>query len=604
LVKISQDTAALFLLLILGLVPRLVFVSSFPTVPFSDFRMLVEFGLHMREHGLVAGGWFWDFFNPGLPLVLTALFRVASADPDTIARLATALACGLMPIVPFLIWRGILPFWVRITAGVSLAIWPGQIVFSGVVAQDNWVLLPAIALGALATRSLLSGEPGPPVLAGFLYVFGGAIRQEMLVVLFPLLLAAIRVDCRLGRSRRLLILAICVGIPLLMLAAHRHAATGRFALNSEHAGLAILGSFVPGASASGWIDPRAFVASVEPELLRNQKILLAEASGLAVREALRRPGYHAARMVSNVLTYAVAGEASNLYWSVGAPDVLPATLKPQGSALVARLERPLRIESAAIHGLFIAALIVGIRWWRPAILTLGSAILLKFAIHGVTVVQGRYFLAATALELLVIALAMWEVRRHKNARFTATMAVAAAGIAFGLLILPPRLAASVQRQDIDSQRIYRFVLEPSEGGATLACRVDRGLLTALDPPRTAALRSLQSDPAPGDLAVAICDLSGSGTPAPMTLQLLDAYAPGGFPDRMMQRVRIDGSEIFAHDIAKEPGSGWAKIPLGMVGAGTSRKVVIEIEAVRPDAGPGWGNAAQTVFQISSYKENK
>ena len=51
-------------------------------------------------------------------------------------------------------------------------------------------------------------------------------------------------------------------------------------------------------------------------------------------------------------------------------------------------------------------------------------------------------------------------------------------------------------------------------------------------------------------------------------------------------------------VAKDPGSGWAKIPLGDVGDGTKRKVVIEVKALRPDVGPGWGNAAVTTFQLS------
>ncbi len=61
---------------------------------------------------------------------------------------------------------------------------------------------------------------------------------------------------------------------------------------------------------------------------------------------------------------------------------------------------------------------------------------------------------------------------------------------------------------------------------------------------------------------------------------------------------MDGAEIFSHDIAKEPGTGWAQIPLGEVGDGTKRKVVIEVKAIQPDAGAGWGNAAVTTFQLS------
>ncbi len=48
---------------------------------------------------------------------------------------------------------------------------------------------------------------------------------------------------------------------------------------------------------------------------------------------------------------------------------------------------------------------------------------------------------------------------------------------------------------------------------------------------------------------------------------------------MVQRVEIDGEEVFSQDIAQEPGSGWANIPLGKVGAGTKKQVVIEVQAL-------------------------
>ncbi|HEY9422878.1 MAG TPA: hypothetical protein VIW92_15810, partial [Thermoanaerobaculia bacterium] len=194
----GREAAGLALLSFLGLVPRLAFIAAFPTIPTSDFRNLVRFGLHLRDHGLTSFDWSWQFFSPGLPVVLSGLFGIApDADPDAAARLATAVACGLTPVLPFVIWRGILPFWTRLLAGAMLALWPGQAMFSGVVAQDNWVLPPTVALGALAGRALLSSRAWP-VAAGLLYALGVAMRQEMLVALLPLLLAAAGVGDRTG----------------------------------------------------------------------------------------------------------------------------------------------------------------------------------------------------------------------------------------------------------------------------------------------------------------------------------------------------------------------------------------------------------------------
>ena len=222
--KRPKEILGLLLLLILGLAPRLAFVSQFPTIPFSDFASLVAFGQHLHDHGIISNGWFWEYLNPGLPLVLCGLFRIFPGDPGSVARLATTLACGLLPILPFLIWRGVLPFWVRLLAGASLAVWPGQVLFSGVVAQDNWVLLPTIALAALAVRCLVTspatgmrhirGTHVPrPVIAGLLYVAGVAIRQEMLIVLLPLFLTAAGVTFRAG-WRRVAAAGLAAGLPL------------------------------------------------------------------------------------------------------------------------------------------------------------------------------------------------------------------------------------------------------------------------------------------------------------------------------------------------------------------------------------------------------
>jgi hypothetical protein len=605
-VKSARETVAFLLLLILGLAPRLAFVSSFPTIPVSDFNVLVLFGQHLHDHGLLANGWFWEYFNPGLPVLLSVLFRIFHGDPGSVARMATAIACGLLPVLPFLIWRGVLPFWVRLTAGISLALWPGQVLFSGVVAQDSWVLLPTVALAALAVRALVSAAPTWPATAGLLYVAAVAIRQEMLIVLFPLFLAAAGVTFRAG-WRRVAVAALAAGLPLVALAAFRGAATGRFTLSSEHAGLTILGAYVPGATGYGWIDPYPFIASVRPDLLRDRKALLSQASLLAFREALRRPDFHAARILSSVVTSAVAGEASSLYWSVGAVEVLPPPLHERGAALNQSAMRPLRYEMAAIQGLFLAALIIGVWRRNGTILLLSSAVLLKYGIHAVIVAQGRYFYAATALEILAIAIAAYEVWTTPAARRRVLVPALALGLgllfALGLLFVRLRLELYVQSRDVDQQRTYRFPMEVADHSASLDCVVNRGVLVSLILPRdstqSAAIRTFLGDPPPGDAATAVCQLTGAGKARPLTLDVLDPYAPGGFPDRMLQRVEIDGVEVFSHDIAKEPGSGWAHIPLGDVGAGTARKVVVEVKALRPDPGPGWGNAAVTTFQLSA-----
>jgi hypothetical protein len=602
-----RETLAFLLLLILGLAPRLALISRFPTIPASDFRNLVGFGLQLRNNGLTSYSLlpFWQSFNIGLPLVLCGLFKLLPhANPDGVARFATAFVSGLLPLLPFLIWRGVLSFRFRILAGAALAIWPGQVLFSGVVAQDNWTIFPAVALGALAVRALADGERAWPVTAGLLYAAATAMRQDMLVIL-PLLLAAVRVDLLQTKWRQVLAGTLAAGLGLFGLAVYRQAATGRFSLSTEHVGVTVLGAYLPGSSFHSWVPPYAYLASVRPDLLRDRKAMFAQSLGIAVREALRHPAFHAFRIAAMGGFYAIDGESSDpLYSSLEAPEVLPAVMHERGVEVAARLKPLLRIEMAIIQGLFLAAVIVGFRRRNWPILVLSSTVLLKYGFHVLVVVYGRFFIVVTALEILTIAVAAEEaLRSDVPGRGPLLARALAMGAAFGLglFFLTTPLMAYVQSRDIDlQQHTYHFILEPPDQGAQLACIVDEGTVVDLWPSSgtSATLRTLHQSPSPGEKAVAVCELTGSGKPRPLMLQVNDPYDPGGLGGRMIQRVEIDGAEVFSQDIAQEPGSGWTNIPLNDVGMGTKRKVVVEVKALNPEPDGGWAYNSRTAFQLA------
>jgi hypothetical protein len=593
----------LALLLAAGLLPRLAFVAAFPTRPISDFRALVDFGLRMRDQSVFVDGFYWDLLGPGVPLTLSLLLRLFPASPESTARLATAIATGLLPLLPYLIWRGVQPRWARLTAGFLLALWPGQIAFSGVVAQDNWVLLPVVALGALAVRSA-ARRRGHPVAAGVLYAVGVAVRQEMMVVLLPLLLlAAVGVRAIPGdpgdgtswRWRRAL--AVCVltfSGPLLLLALQRQAATGRFALTTKHAGVSLLGSYIPGSTADGWADPIPYVAAVEPALLEDLERLRREASRLALREALARPLFHAERITAFTLDALVESESANLVWSLSSPDVLPAAEHPRAVAFTRAAAIPLRVEMAILLALFLAA--VALTWWDPAVWALGASIVFKVGLHAIAVSQGRFYLAVTALEMLVIVLGVREAARRSSFRAPAAALAGSALFAAGVFLVAPRAVDAVRRRDIVPQRAYRFSLSGRGlGPRVLDCRIDRGQPTAIGK-TGATLELFHVDPDPGETAAADCVLRPSA--APTILRLLDPYAPGGLPGRVMQRVTVDGRDVFVHDVAAEPGSGWTEIPLPATTSGKGTAVRIELTAIRPDPGAAWGRATATPFELS------
>ena len=329
---LRRDLRGAAFLLALGVGLRLWFCAAFPAQPFSDFAGLIAFGLRLRDEGLFVPGWHWVQFNPGLPLLLSMLFRVVPHGTAQAARVATAVFTGLTPLLPFLIWRPILAFRWRMAAGLALALWPGQIFFSGVVAQENWVLIPAVALAALAVRVLREpGSDGYPIAAGLLLAAAAAIRQEMLVVMLLPALAGAGLGRRDGRrAARAARLAAAALVALMLLAAQRHAATGRFAVTTEHGGLSVLGTLVPGSAVAGWVDPTLFVASVEPALLRDPVALRSATWRLAAREFARRYRFHAFRASVAALRLVVESDAINLYWGLEAPQAFAPTRRAPG----------------------------------------------------------------------------------------------------------------------------------------------------------------------------------------------------------------------------------------------------------------------------------
>jgi hypothetical protein len=582
-------------LLLLGVGSRLAFTRAFPTLPFSDFQGLIAFGQHLLASGPAAPGWFWIQFNPGMPMLLALLFRILPDAGPALAREATAIWTGLLPVLPFLLWHGALSFRLRLFAGLLLALWPGQIAFSGVVAQDNWVLVPAVALAALAVRRLLRpGSRAFPVSAGLLYALTVAIRQDMLLVLLPLLAAAALTVHGPGRARDAARLLLAAGVPLVLLAVQRERATGRFTLTTEHGGLALIGSFLPGAFSSGWVDPRPWAASTAPELLLDAERFRAGAASLAVAEARRRPAFHALRIATQTARGAIKSDAENLFWSLESPDALPAARRDAGARL-ARILRPgLYAELGLLQGLFAAAMVLAFRRRSPALLALGAAVLLKVALQAVVSPMSRLLVPATALELLAIPLAV-PLWRAASGRARAALAAVVLAVPLALVAFVPRLQAAVERRDPDLPRRYRFPLSVP-GGRPVWCAMDSGRLSGLEW-QLATIETFAADPAPGDRARVVCTLPALGPGESLLLRLEDSYAAGGLPGRMVERVEVDGREVLRHDVAAEAGSGWMEIPVADASDAPGRRVTIEMLAVAPDRGWGWGRAATARFEF-------
>jgi hypothetical protein len=187
-----------------------------------------------------------------------------------------------------------------------------------------------------------------------------------------------------------------------------------------------------------------------------------------------------------------------------------------------------------------------------------------------------------------------EPRRRPALAFGAGVALALAAF-----FATAPVIAHVRSLDIVEQRVYRFPLQTQDRAATLSCRVERGRLMLLEQSRV-LLQPFPRDPAPGELTEAACRLEARSA-AKVVLLVRDGYATGGVPDRMVQRVEVDGREVWSHDIGSEAWEGWQEVDLGETRPGQGRAVRIQIAAVRPDPGAAWGWAAATEIQVLGGK---
>ena len=582
----GREWAAGLLLVVVGVGARLAFAACYPAIPFFDFLQIVHFGVLLRDHGLFAAGWYWSQFNPGLPVLMSLLFRIFPADPIATARTATAIATGLLPLIPFLVWRPVLAFRWRLLAGALLASWPGQIFFSGAPALDNWVMLPVIGLASLAVRRLLDpADEGHPVSSGLLYCAAFVIRQEMAVVLLPVLLCAAAARRPSGRMRRnLAVVAAIVAVAVLGVAVQRRAATGRFRIGSEHGALGLYGSFVPSASVMGWIDARAYAAAQDPSVIDgslygSQRAYLR----LTLAEAMRRPGFHLLRMAAWIPRLALDADADNLFWSVGTDRAQPPDRREAARRFRDRWASWLRLELALVQGLFVATVIVGWRRRNPAILILAVTVVLKFLIHAVVSPVGRLVVPALALELLTIPLGIAALAARpvgERLRFAAFAALSAAI----LLVGTPMLAAFVMSRDsLVLPGVRRFALEAG-AGCEVRCELQSGKITGLTP-EWARLEAAAAGNSPATVVRVTCAVPLLASDESLVLKLYDLVPPGDARAAATTRVQVDGQEPLPRTLAAEFVSGPREIEIPGGATARAQNAMVELRgAVTPPAG--------------------
>ena len=601
--KLSSEQLWGLIIVISGVLPRLLFAHYFPSQPVSDFKAIIDFANEFSKN-IFSNYYAWRSISPGLPLILSFLFRIFSTStPASIARWCTVLFTGLTPLLPYLIWRDIFSHRVRITASLLLALWPGQIVFSTVVAQDNWILIPTVALCSLALRIFKGNEIGKPICGATLYVLAVSIRQEMLIVLLPVAILIIIGKQSKSQRTNLFRGGLIIGALLSLLIWHRGQSTGIYTLSSSHIGRSMLGSYVPGAGL-GWVDPSAYLAATNPELLykldKDFESAQAEMADLAIRELFRRPQFQATRIIGATIYALTSGDGDNLFWSLSAPGVLSDSQQKQVQSFTAGILPYLKIYALAIHSLFIAALVFSGRNKNRFILALPvtAIIVLKIAVHAVIVITPRYFLAIIAMELLFVAIMVSEFFVQPNQKFALQATLSGLLlVAFISLYQFPQIRKYIQSNDETSiQHSYRFPLKPISTKQTVLidCFMDKGWL-GLNGSQEATIFFLHYHPHLNEVASATCKIDAV-EPASLILSVYDPYERGSAPDIIDQIIYINGVEVARHNISGIAWSGWTDVPLQVKESAT---VTVELFVKNPKPDEGWDrDIIPTKFKFS------
>jgi hypothetical protein len=468
-----QELAWLVLILIAGLVPRFIFITSFPSHPISDFLSILDFSILLRDDWLAKNAWQWQFLSPGLPLILSGILRFVRGSPEAIGRWATAFTTGLVPVLPYIFWKDVFRLRTRIFAALLLALWPGQILFSSVLAQDNWIIFPTVALSVLAVRTLVTKKDGYPILAALLYAVTVAIRQEMMVALLPAAVIAILGGRAEKHIRNFFIGSSIVGVVFAALILQRGLATGRYTLTTEHLGKSVLGSYIPGAGM-GWIDPLSYVETVHPELVETDVwgtkfVNERGALNLAWQEFLHRPTFHAIRIFGLALTNLFEMDQQNLRWSLEADEVLPNEYAKDARNLMNTLGTVLQDYPPIVNMFFACSIFFALsqryllKWISPILAT----IVLKFGLHAVLGSQPRYFLIIIALELLTIAIITEVSFRPQTWEVSIRSLIIGVLCILVLAVLASQASNYVLTHDQLPQSTYFYPLEI--GGGQIEC---------------------------------------------------------------------------------------------------------------------------------------
>lgn len=580
---------AMIIVVLASISIRLLLVSVFPSKPISDFQGIVQLANGIAtEATFSADSLGWSTFSAGTSTVLGIIQYVLGGEPERSARLSTAVMMGLLPLMPLLLLRRVVSAGTRLLIAMGIAFLPALIVFSGVVAQDNWAIPPLLGLACLALRNHRLNGTGYPLWSAVLWCFGGFFRQEMLIVALPLaVLAAWPIADKAKLWRCLVVFAVSSALLLSAIGLQREQATGHFAIGTRHGGQSILGSYVPGVGF-GWTQSGAYLATLESDKQQRDWRTRAREEGysLVVNEIARRPFFHFSRRLGAMVYTATGADRSLQHWALGAA-AQRSELQGAASRLADASQLLLTLSLIVLHALFVASLPMA--WLRrdPALITIALAVIAKLGIHFLVAAQARFVLTVVPLEIVMVAIAFGDLRTRREWIVCAVTLLVAFLALFGAWRALPAWAGWVaSREWPQGTPYYRFEL--AGAGARAHCEMDHGLLTLDDASIT--LRSVTAEPKPNALLADLhCQID---LPTTASLEVGDRYPAGGRPGNIVQEVEVDGVLMLRHDVGAKAWKGWSRVDLPATN-GRPIKFRVRVLAVNPARGASWGGTAAT-----------
>ena len=441
---------------------------------------------------------------------------------------------GSPALLPFLIWRHVLSYHWRVVAGGLLALWPGQVFVSGVVLQDNWVLIPTIALACLAVRRLRDpAARGRPLTSALLYGAGLGIRQEMAIVLIPLALVAGTSPAGSGSRRRdLARFGIPVVVILLALAAQRRLATGK-AHDRDGSRRARPLRQLRARSERPRLDRRARLRS-RPRAGSSARPLRFSVPARSTDLPTRFDGARSSTPPASPPGCRASRSMPTPTISPGASGILARFRSPRGKPLIgSRIDGLRSFGSSSPSSRAASPPRSGSRGAGDGSTSSSSPPPWHSSSRSTcsSLRSGASSLPAVALELLALALA-GEALSRRPGRERLGAAALAVGAAAVLLFATPLLADAIIRRDpSDLPGVRAFALDAGDG-CVLRCELANGRLTGLSP-TTAWI---------------------SGRKA-----RVDCLVPTLEPDASLG-LRIEGAASVSTVIARAPGSSRGALP--------------------------------------------